>query len=182
MRLFVGIEFPERIVAALEAVQAELRGHSQRGRFKRRENFHLTLKFLGEVPAADVALLTPPLTAIAAAEAPFALGLGRLGQFGSGSPIRTVWAAVAGDLERLQRLQGKVEQALAPFGFPAEGRPWRPHVTLAQDVALAPGAPPWSAYSVDGTPFTVRECALILSEERDRRRVYTPLARFSLKG
>ncbi len=39
MRLFVGIEFPENIIAALETVQAKLRGNSQRGRFKRRENF-----------------------------------------------------------------------------------------------------------------------------------------------
>ncbi len=98
MRLFIGIEFPEKIVVALAAVQAELRGYSQRGRFKRRENFHLTLKFLGEVPSGGVPLLTPPLAAIAAANGPFAIGLGRLGQFGSGSPIRTVWADVAGDL------------------------------------------------------------------------------------
>jgi 2'-5' RNA ligase len=182
MRLFIGIEFPEKTVAVLAAVQAELRGHSQRGRFKRRENFHLTLKFLGEVPSSDVPLLAPPLAAVAAAEAPFAIRLGRLGQFGAGSPIRTVWADVAGDLGRLQSLQGKVEQALVPAGFPAERRPWRPHVTLAQDVALAPGAPPWSAYRVDGTRFTVREYALILSEEIDRRRVYTPIARFPLKG
>ncbi len=182
MRLFVGIEFPEKIVAALAAVQAELRGHSQRGRFKRRENFHLTLKFLGEVPAADVPLLTPPLAAVAAAAAPFVIGLGRVGQFGSGSPVRTVWADVAGDLERLQSLQGKVEQALVPAGFPAERRPWRPHVTLAQDLVLAPGAPPWGVYKADVTRFTVQEYALILSEEIDRRRVYTPIARFPLRG
>lgn len=182
MRLFIGIEFPERVIAALTAVQGELRANSQRGRFKRRENFHLTLKFLGEVPAADVPLLTAPLATVAAAVSPFAIGLGRVGQFGSGSPVRTVWVDASGDLERLQDLQGRVEQALAPLGFPAERRPWRPHITLAQDVVPAPAAPPWSAYRVDKKPFTVTEYALILSEESDRRRVYTPIARFPLRG
>lgn len=182
MRLFVGIEFPEKVVAALEAIQAVLCGNCQRGRFKRRENFHLTLKFLGEVPADDVPRLGPPLAAVAADARPFAIGLGRLGQFGGGVPVRTVWADVGGATEMLQALQGRVEQALAGCGFPPEQRAWRPHITLAQDVVPLPGAPPWSAYQVDRTPFTVREFALILSEEIDRRRVYTPIERFTLQG
>jgi 2'-5' RNA ligase len=182
MRLFVGIEFPEKVIAALSAVQAELRANSQRGRFKRRENFHLTLKFLGEVPAADVALLTAPLAAVATAVGPFVLRLGRVGRFGSGSPVRTVWVDVAGDRARLRDLQGRVEQVLGSLGFPAERRPWRPHVTIAQDVVPVPAAPPWSVYEVDDSPFTVAEYALILSEEIDRRRVYTPIARFPLQA
>ncbi|MDR7867235.1 MAG: RNA 2',3'-cyclic phosphodiesterase [Sporomusaceae bacterium] len=182
MRLFVGIEFPEKSLAALEAVQAKLRGNSQRGRFKRRENFHITLKFLGEVPAADVPLLGPQLAAAASAGGPFAIGLGRLGQFGGGVPVRTVWVDVAGDTAALAALQGRVEQALAGCGFPPEQRAWRPHITLAQDVVPLPGAPPWGAYKVDGALFTVREFALILSEEVDRRRVYTPIEQFTLPG
>jgi 2'-5' RNA ligase len=182
MRLFVGIELPEKIIAALEAVQAELRGRSQRGRFKRRENFHVTLKFLGEVPAADVPLLVPPLTAAAAAGGSFAISLGRLGQFGGGVPVRTVWVDVAGETAALAALQGRVEQELAGHGFPREQRAWRPHITLAQDVVLQPGAPPWGAYRIDRATFTVREFALILSEEIDRRRVYTPIRRFPLPG
>jgi 2''-5'' RNA ligase len=182
MRLFIGIEFPEPVIAALSAAQAQLRADCERGRFKRWENFHLTLKFLGEVPAAGVPRLIPPLAAVAAGIGPFSVGLGRLGRFGAGVPVRTVWADVAGDLERLAALQRRVETALVPCGFPAERRPWRPHITLAQDVVPAAAAPSWSAYRLDRTPFVVNEYALILSEARDRRRVYTPLERFSLKG
>ncbi|MDT8901925.1 RNA 2',3'-cyclic phosphodiesterase [Anaeroselena agilis] len=182
MRLFVGIEFPEEIVVALEAVQAELRGNCRRGRFKRRENFHITLKFLGEVPAADVPLFGPALAAAASSVGPFNVALGRLGQFGGGVPIRTVWVDAGGDTAALQALQGRVEREMAGCGFPPEQRAWRPHITLAQDVVPLPGAPPWSAYRVDREPFTVREFALMLSEEVDRRRVYTPIQRFPLQG
>lgn len=91
MRLFVGIEFPANIIEALVAVQGELRGNCERGRFKRRENFHLTLKFLGEVAAGDAPLLAGPLAAVAAGCGPFRLQLGRLGQFGGGGAVRVVW-------------------------------------------------------------------------------------------
>ncbi len=127
-------------------------------------------------------LLGPPLAAAATAVGPFAAGLGRLGQFGGGVPVRTVWVDVGGETAALQALQGRVEQALAGCGFPPEQRAWRPHITLAQDVVPLPGAPPWSAYQVGRTTFKVREFALILSEEIDRRRVYTPIERFTLQG
>jgi 2'-5' RNA ligase len=181
MRLFVGIEFPAKIIDALAAVQGELRAHCERGRFKRRENFHLTLKFLGEVAAGDLSLLTGPLAKVAAGFDPFRLQLGRLGQFGGGGAIRVAWVDVAGDTEPLKSLQGQVEEVLATLGFQLENRPWRPHITLAQDVVLAAGAPSWAAYKIDRTAFSVAEFAVILSEEIDRRRVYTPIHRFPLK-
>ena len=48
MRLFIAIEFPDPILNAIVAIQRELRGKVQKGRFKQSGNFHLTLKFLGE--------------------------------------------------------------------------------------------------------------------------------------
>ncbi len=180
MRLFVGIEFPAYIIDALAVVQGELRSNCQRGRFKRRENFHLTLKFLGEVATADVPLLAPPLNEVAAGFGPLCLELGRLGQFGGNDTIRVVWVDVAGDSGPLKALQQQVEEVLAPLGFRPENRPWRPHITLAQDVVAVAGAPPWAAYKIDRTAFPVTEFAVILSEEVDRRRVYTPISRFPL--
>jgi 2'-5' RNA ligase len=181
MRLFVGIEFPDAVLDALVQCQETLRGYTQKGRFKRPENFHITLKFLGEVPDGDIAKLAGPLKNAADGLAPFNLSLGRLGQFGGGSPIRVVWLDVAGEVEKLRKLQAQVEQQLAPVGHPPENRPWRPHITLAQDVVLAAGAPAWSGTAVPPASFTVTEFALILSEERDRRRVYTPISRFGLE-
>lgn len=181
MRLFIGIEFPANIKSAMEAIQGELRANCERGRFKRRENFHLTLKFLGEVTAGDAGLLPGPLAAVAAGFRPFRLELGRLGQFGGGNTIRVVWADVGGETEPLIVLQRQIEEALAPLGFRPENRPWRPHITLAQDIIPAAGAPPWAAYKIDRTPFIVTEFAIILSEEVDRRRVYTPIHSFLLE-
>ncbi|HMM20225.1 MAG TPA: RNA 2',3'-cyclic phosphodiesterase [Selenomonadales bacterium] len=180
MRLFVGIEFPPAAEAALAKCQDDLRRRAERGRFKSRENFHLTLQFLGEVPEDGIARLRQALKE-AAGGGPFTLRLGRLGQFGQDNPVRVVWVDVGGDAERLQALQARVRQVLAGAGFPAERRRWQPHITLAQDVLFAGKTPAWSEIPVDPVPFAVTEFTLLLSEERERRRVYTPLYRFSLR-
>jgi 2'-5' RNA ligase len=87
---------------------------------------------------------------------------------------------VGGDTAQIFALQAAVEAILAGAGFPRENRPWRPHITLAQDVILKPGAPSWHTYNMAAGSFAVEEFALVLSEERDRRRVYTPINRFIL--
>ena len=179
MRLFIGIEFPPTVAAALAKCQNDLRQRAERGRFKRQENFHLTLQFLGEVPADEAERISQTLKGVGGG-GPLTLQLGQLGQFGHGSPIRVVWVDVAGDTERLKTLQEKVQQELANIGFPPERRPWRPHITLAQDVAFTGGTPAWNEFPVDPAPFTVTEFDLILSEEIERRRVYTPIHRFPL--
>lgn len=180
MRLFVGIEFPATVLDALSDCQNRLRGSAKRGRFKRRDNFHLTLKFLGEVPADESKRLIAPLAGIAQAVQPFCLSLGHMGQFGSGSSIRVVWVDVAGETDCLSRLQAQIEQALAEVGFRPEARRWQPHITLAQDVEFSGAIPAWAEFSIDNTAFEVSEFALILSEEQERRRVYTPIHRFVL--
>lgn len=180
MRLFVGVEFPGPVLAALTQCQDVLRGYTQKGRFKHPDNFHITLKFLGEVPDGDIGKLAERLESVADGLTLFTLSLGRLGQFGGHSPIRVVWLDVAGEVKKLHSLQAQVERAMGQVGFSPEDPPWRPHITLAQDVVMAAGAPAWNGIAVPPASLIVDEFALILSEERDRRRVYTPIRRFVL--
>ena len=59
LRLFIAISLPESWTAALHSASAVLRKHSLHGSFTRRENFHLTLAFLGETErraAAEAAM------------------------------------------------------------------------------------------------------------------------------
>ncbi|MDR3591479.1 MAG: RNA 2',3'-cyclic phosphodiesterase [Negativicutes bacterium] len=182
MRLFIGIEFPPQVLTALADCQGKLRATTKRGRFKRQENFHLTLKFLGEVADDRVGAFAGPLSEVAGTAQPFSLRLGRLGRFGSGSPVRVVWVDVAGDTEALSELQARVAQAAAGLGFAPENRPWRPHITLAQDVEPAGESLALAEELIAPAAFRVSEFALVLSEERDRRRIYTPIQRFVLGG
>jgi 2'-5' RNA ligase len=179
MRLFVAVEFPAAILAALAALQREIRGKVERGRFKRSENFHLTLKFLGETPSETVDRLVERLSEAAKNQKEFSLRLGEVGIFGPRPPIRVIWQGLAGDTDRLGSLQKAVEVECAAIGFAPEKRPYSPHITLAQDVIPLPGKT-YLPENGAALPFTVREFALVLSEERDRKRIYTLLHCFPL--
>jgi len=181
MRLFVGIDFPETTVAALAEFQSELRRQTCTGRFKRQENFHLTLKFLGETAEESLDRLTDALSRVAATHAPFRLGLGDIGQFGNGPTVRVVWVGLKGDLDRLKALQAGVETAAARVGFAPEDRPYRPHITVAQDVVFSDAG--WRARLKPTWPdeFAVTEFSLILSTQEYGRRVYIPLHIFKLQ-
>lgn len=179
MRLFIGIEFPVDVITALTVVQREIRANVERGRFKRGENFHLTLKFLGEVPPALIDELAVSLAEAAKHQHPFQLWLGSLGVFGSQPPIRVVWQGIDGELAALCALQQAVDSACAKIGFAREQRAYSPHITLAQDVIPLAGKSVLLQNPV-AVSFVVREFALVLSEEKDHKRIYTPIRQFPL--
>ena len=125
MRMFLGIAMPETVRARLAEAQGALSG----GRLVHPEDFHLTLRFLGEASAFQLKDLEAELLGL---EAPaFDLLLRGLGVFGNGHQVRALWAAIAPSPE-LEHLQGKIERACQQAGFDAERRKFKPHVTLAR--------------------------------------------------
>lgn len=134
MRCFVAIEVPEAVRAALGAAQARLRDAAPRAdvRWSDPAKLHLTVRFLGEVTAETAAAVGVAVDAVAARHAPLPLEAAGLGAFPGPARPRVLWAGVGGDLRGLGRLVAEVERALVPLGFPLEGRPFRPHLTLAR--------------------------------------------------
>ena len=92
---------------------------------------HLTVKFLGEQPASMVSGLTDVLADVAARHRPFTLDLKGVGAFPNFRRARVVWLGVDAD-PRLELLQHDVESYCERIGHAVEGRPFRPHLTLAR--------------------------------------------------
>lgn len=131
LRLFVACELSEELRRALGSLQDELRKRTGlRLRWVRPEGVHLTLKFLGGVPASRVEAITEALTK---AVRPFELRLApsELGTFGGRRP-RVVWVGLEGDIDGLRALARRIDEALAALGFPAEQREFNGHLTLAR--------------------------------------------------
>lgn len=130
-RLFVALSIPEAAAETLERLQTGLIG----ARWRPRENFHLTLRFIGEADRHGFAEIR---SALAKVDAPgFDLQLSGLGFFGDRKP-RALWVGAAPSPE-LMHLQTKVETAMARAGFAGEGRKFTPHITLANIKGLPPG-------------------------------------------
>ncbi len=144
---------------------------------------HLTLKFLGAVPAAQLPELTARLTAELAGQASFRLAIGGLGVFPNQRRPRVVWLALAGNLSVLQQAQERVEVATEPLGYPREKRPFSPHLTLGRVRETAPPdqlaaigslAAQWPVDQ--SAPFAVTTASLMESHLSPSGARYTPLA------
>ena len=128
LRLFAALPVPAEIWPGLLKLQKGLEGASWRPR----ENFHVTLRFFGEVDHATARELDAELGAISIGQ--FELVARGTGWFGRREPY-AAWAGVEGvddeATEALNRLARQCERAARRVGLGPEPRPFRPHITLA---------------------------------------------------
>ncbi len=133
IRSFIAIELPAPVKSGLSRLQGELEsgGHSA-VKWVNPGSIHLTLKFLGNVPADRIKAIRGAVDEAAQEVPPFRLEVRGLGVFPNPGRVRVVWVGVRGELGRLERLQKGLEAKLTPLGFAAERRPFTPHLTLAR--------------------------------------------------
>lgn len=123
-RLFTAIEIPANVAQTLSFLRGGLPG----ARWIDPENYHVTLRFIGDVDvnvAHDVASMLDMVN-----RAPFELRLDGLDSFGGRKP-RAVFAGVAPS-QALVELQAEHERLMQRAGLDPEGRKYTPHVTLAR--------------------------------------------------
>ena len=124
MRLFVGIGFPPELKLRLSLLCSGVQG----ARWVDPGNFHLTLRFIGEIGGDVAADIDEGLARLRARR--FTLQLAGTGIFGGDKP-RSLWVGVERGAE-LVALRDKVEQTLIRVGLMPEPRKFSPHVTLAR--------------------------------------------------
>ncbi|MEE9201816.1 MAG: RNA 2',3'-cyclic phosphodiesterase, partial [Dehalococcoidia bacterium] len=99
LRLFVAVELPPEVREALAGLQGELRPRGSPGvRWVGPEGIHLTLKFLGGVPRAQVAPVEEALRGAASGQAAFSLSLGMPGFFPHPHRPRVFWVGIEGEV------------------------------------------------------------------------------------
>lgn len=131
MRVFVAVNLPEGERRAVYDATAPLRDGGLPVKWVRPEGLHVTMKFLGEVADERVTAIGAALEGAVAAARPFEVTLGGVGAFPTPARPRVIWLGVEVH-PALELLANDIENALQPFGFEAELRPFRPHVTLGR--------------------------------------------------
>lgn len=131
-RVFVAVPLDDSLRAAVQDLQRQLEDAGAVARWTRPEQLHFTLRFLGEIPPAQVARVKVATREAATGAAPFPISLHGLGAFPSFQRPQVVWIGVADGREPLQALAGRLGQSLARQRFPAEPKPFRTHLTLAR--------------------------------------------------
>ncbi|HEY0292017.1 MAG TPA: RNA 2',3'-cyclic phosphodiesterase [Hansschlegelia sp.] len=123
-RLFTAIEVPDDVGSALGAYRGGLSG----ARWIDVENYHVTLRFLGDIDeetAQEAAYLLGKVR-----KAPFDVVIDTLDAFGGERP-RELYARIAPS-PALIELQAEQERLIRRAGLAAERRKFTPHVTLAR--------------------------------------------------
>ncbi len=138
-RLFVAVPLPDDVRHALSTLIREAAPGGLPGRVVPPANWHVTLRFLGDVDDLGRDRLLRELQAAGLGD-PFVVDWGGLGAFPRPGRATVLWVAADRGAADLSRLAVDVEEAAVAAGFPHEDRPFRSHLTLSrirphQDVA-----------------------------------------------
>ncbi|MGI6173991.1 MAG: RNA 2',3'-cyclic phosphodiesterase [Christensenellales bacterium] len=128
MRVFFAIPLPEEARKGAEAM-AFLAKNTLPGKYVRCEDYHITVRYVGEIAPNRLESLKHIGARCAANAAPHRLTLSGSGIF-KGSIL---WAGVENG-ECYRSLSEEIRQALSEEGFPFDPKPYRAHVTVARDI------------------------------------------------
>jgi RNA 2',3'-cyclic 3'-phosphodiesterase len=123
-RLFTGLEIPSDLALELSM----LRGGISGARWIEAENYHLTLRFIGDIDDSTAREIDATLETIR--RPPFTVTIEELGSFGGAKP--RVLVARAKPAPPLVELQAQQERLMRRIGIAPEPRKFTPHVTLAR--------------------------------------------------
>lgn len=185
-RTFIAVAVPDDLGPKLGRLQSLLAAAVPEGRWTSPPPWHITLAFLGDVADPDLNAVCRAVSQASKRFAPFPLALERPGAFPNPARPRVVWAGVGGTgLDTLKDLQAAIAEAVAGLNYPADAKPYHPHVTLGR---LKPGRGPgrdltpllkhhqaWSA-----GPFRVSEVITFASTLTRDGPAYAPLGRAPL--
>ncbi len=130
IRSFIAIQLPQELRLALRELAAPLQVLPLNIKWVPESNYHLTLKFLGDIAPDDLHGLTDHLQALTERDS-FSLSLGGWGMFPDRKHPGVIWVGLGGDLEALQRLWKSLDNCLQAGGYPGDPR-WHPHITLGR--------------------------------------------------
>lgn len=183
-RLFVAIPVPEDVKAAIRQTQAAIRQRipGEGIRWTRPGQFHLTLKFLGDIPSTSVSTLIDALLATAAAFSPFQSAAHGIGFFPRAQAPRVIWAGIRDTSGQITALHHGLETACARFTTEARESDFHAHVTLARIKRPVPGLrdvlAAWQSHEF-GT-LTTTHAELVRSHLSNDGPTYTTLAQLPL--
>lgn len=129
-RIFLALEFTltQKNLKFIDKLKSVLKG--SKIKWVTNDNYHLTLKFLGETPSYLIKNIEITLQQTLREFSAFNLKLKGLGSFGNNKP-KVIWIGIEESFQ-LNYLHENIEDALVELGFNSEKRKFSPHLTLGR--------------------------------------------------
>lgn len=134
LRVFIAIAVPPDVQQEIGRAQGQLRRNSPPGaiRWTQPEQFHITLKFLGDQLSEQVAALEESVSTVCVGLPALRLSAHGIGFFPNTEKPRVIWAGAEDTSEQLAELHRQIEDAMRPF-VPAETpKRFTGHITLGR--------------------------------------------------
>ena len=188
IRSFLAFELPEEIKKSLSHISQDMRTTPLDVRWVNVNNIHLTMVFMGNVPAGHIEPIGEAAEKVCQEYKSFAISLHGAGVFSSRRNPRVLWVGMEGDLERMTYFRDALQKRLKSFGIKQEKRRFKPHLTLGRfrKGAATPGAylnDLLSKYEALTSPvYTLEQLVLFKSDLKPGGAVYTKLKEWPLSG
>ena len=130
IRAFIAVDLDDPVIEKVCNVVAILKSRITEIRWLRKENLHLTLKFLGNIAESQVEPITAALRHPLGLFSPCTISAKGLGVFPDFRRPKILWVGLTGD--QLVQLAAEIESALMPIGFTPENRAFTPHLTIGR--------------------------------------------------
>ena len=132
LRVFIALTPPTTLRQAAAEVREVFQPLNLPWRWVTPEQIHLTLRFLGNVPAAHVTMIVQAMARVAQGRPAFTVCARSLGCFPHPARPRVLWIGLTDHSQALEHLHACLTAELLRIGFPPEARPFHPHLTLAR--------------------------------------------------
>lgn len=177
MRLFVALDLPWTLRDRLSGLAG---GGLPGARWVPPENYHLTLRFIGETPGHRAEDIDSALAALRGKR--LTVTLAGVGTFAKGGRATALWVGVERN-QQLDHLQNKIETALQRCGLEPERRRFQPHVTLSRldnvpEGKLVSFVQAHNLFRAE--PMEVEHFTLFSSQLGKEASVYTPEVEYGL--
>ena len=130
IRAFIAVDLDDPVIEKVCNVVEILKPRITEIRWLRKENLHLTLKFLGNIAESQVQPITAALRHPLGLFSPCTISAKGLGVFPDFRRPKILWVGLTGD--QLVQLAAEIESALMPLGFTPENRAFTPHLTIGR--------------------------------------------------
>lgn len=134
MRVYIAIDFEDYVKNYLDKITSSIKSHCIEGSFTEKNNFHLTIRFIGEADEVQIGKIKEVIDRAVLKVSPFELLLSNLGIF-KRKKTNILWLGIA-ENPVLTQLSKELSTLLNQGKIPFYDKGFMPHITLGRRVSF----------------------------------------------
>ena len=132
IRTFIALDIPETVAKVALSLQSSVKVNPKAVRWERKENIHITLRYIGPTAPREVEKINRLLSEIVGQNSDLSLNISGTGCFPKKERPRILWLGVDGDVVELKLLVEMINSEMDQLGYPQEERNYSPHISIGR--------------------------------------------------